>query len=298
MKTIATQVRNKILKNLYEVSFIRDPAEFTYQAALVRHKSDLPVLSSSDRAIVETLETEGVVVTSLEELAIPSTPGLQKAAKKLMPEIPREMTADESEFVVHATSEQIMKSPEIFLWGLEQRLLNIAENYLGLPVAYHGAYFRRDIANKVERKSRLWHMDSEDRKLFKVIVYLNDVNDDNGPFQYLPRDLTSQVAHSLKYKYGYLKDETMQQVISSSNYKSCTGVSGTVVIAGTGSVFHRGKLPLASDRFAVFFDYTSRQPKFPFYCKSSLPMEDLHSLSAMLSESQKQCVFWRHQFQQ
>jgi hypothetical protein len=103
-----------------------------------------------------------------------------------MPKISR-FSGDENEFVVHATNEQMMEYPEIFLWGLEQRLLNIAENYLGLPVAYHGSYFRRDIANQVEKKSRLWHMDSEDRKLFKVIVYLNDINDERGPFQYLPK---------------------------------------------------------------------------------------------------------------
>ncbi|WP_017317485.1 hypothetical protein [Mastigocladopsis repens] len=296
MKTIATQVRNKILKNLYEVSFVRNPAEFAYHVALEKHRSHLPVLSSTDWTIVETLKTEGVVVTSLEELSIPSTPQLLQAAEKLMPKISGVILGDENEFVVHATSQQMMEYPEIFLWGLEQRLLKIAENYLGLPVAYHGAYFRRDIANQVERKSRLWHMDSEDRKLFKVIVYLKDVNDDGGPFEYLPQYLTAKVADSLKYKYGYISDQTMQQVMSSSNYKSCTGLSGTVVIAGTGSVFHRGKIPVASDRFAVFYDYTSRQPKFPFYCKSSLPTEDLHLLSPMFSESQKQCVFWRPQF--
>lgn len=293
MKTIATQVRNKILKNLYEVSFIRDPAEFAYEAALEKHKSHLPVLSSTDWAIVETLETEGVAVTSLEQLSIPSTPQLLEAAKNLMPKIPKVISGDENEFVVHATSEQMMQYPEIFLWGLEQRLLNIAENYLGLPVAYHGSYFRRDIANQVEKKSRLWHMDSEDRKLFKVIIYLNDINDERGPFQYLPKYVTAKVADSLKYKYGYISDKTMQQVISQSNYKSCTGPSGTIVIAGTASVFHRGKKPVDSDRFSVFFDYTSRQPKFPFYCKSSLPMEDLHLLSTKFSEEQKQCVFWR-----
>ncbi|MGH7999621.1 MAG: 2OG-Fe(II) oxygenase, partial [Brasilonema sp.] len=68
-------------------------------------------------------------------------------------------------------------------------------------------------------------------------------------------------------------------------------------IVGTGSVFHRGKRPIADDRLAIFFDYTSRQPKFPFYCKSSLPMEDLYSLYPMFSELQKQCVFWRQQFE-
>lgn len=293
MKTLVTQVRNKILKNIYEVSLIREPAELAYQAALEKHKSHLPTLSSTECAIVQTLNSEGVVVTSLEALSIPSTPQLLQAAKSLIPKIPRAISGKQNEFVVHATSEQIMEYPDIFLWGLEQRLLNIAENYLGLPVAYHGAYFRRDIVKKVETKSRLWHIDSEDRKLFKVIIYLNDINDERGPFQYISKDISSNVVDYLKYKSGYLKDKTLQQVISHSNYKSCIGASGTVVFAGTASVFHRGKIPIDSDRFSVFFDYTSRKPKFPFYCKSSLDIESLHLLSPILSEQQKQYIFWR-----
>ncbi|QDL10007.1 2OG-Fe(II) oxygenase [Brasilonema octagenarum UFV-E1] len=295
MKTLATQVRNKLLMNVYEFSLIKTPAEFAYQAALAKHMSHLPILSSTDQAIVETLNNEGLFITSLEELSIPFTSEILEAAKNLMPKIPRVLCDDEKEFVIHATTQQIMEYPEIFLWGLQQRLLNIAENYFGLPVAYHGAYFRRDLVNEVQKKSRLWHMDREDRKLFKVIIYLNDINDDGGPFQYIPKDITSKVADSLGYKSGYIRDESIQRFVSPSNYKSCTGPSGTVVIAGTSNIFHRGKVPVTDDRFTIFFDYTSRQPKFPFYCKSSLPMEDLDSLSPMFSEHQKRCVFWREE---
>ncbi|MUH01097.1 2OG-Fe(II) oxygenase [Scytonema sp. UIC 10036] len=291
--TIATQVRNRLFKNLYEISFVKNPAELDYQLSVKNYTIKLPALSTADRELVETLNTEGVAITSLEALSIPSAPQMFEAAKNLMLKIPAITCGEKNDYVVHATSTQIMESPEIFLWGLEQRLLNIVENYLGLPVAYHGAYFRRDIANNVEKKSRLWHMDSEDRKLLKIIVYLNDINEDNGPFQYIPQSLTPEVTHALRYKHGYIRDKTMSRAISPSNYRSCTGSAGTVVFAGTASVFHRGKKPVASDRFAIFYDYTSRQPKFPFYCKSSLPEEDLVLLSKKFSEQQKQYVFWR-----
>lgn len=298
MGAIAKQVRNQILKNFYEISFVKNPAELDYQAAVKKYAARLPTLSATDLNLVETLKTEGVVVTSLEALSIPSTPQMLKAVEKIIPEIPKTQSGDKDEYVVHASSQQMMENPEIILWGLEQRLLNIAENYLGLPVAYHGAYFRRDIANTVERKSRLWHIDSEDRRLFKIIIYLNDVDEQSGPFQYIPQPLTSKVARSLGYKHGYIRDKTMQQAISPSYYQSCIGSSGTVIFAGTASVFHRGKIPVTSDRFAVFFDYTSRNPKFPFYCKSSLPQRDLLQLATHLSEHQKQYVFWRQQSSQ
>ena len=291
MTTLVKRVLNKVWRSGYQISFLQNLAEIAYQAALKEHVANLPVLSTSDLNLVKAIKGEGIVVTTLAALSIPSTAQMLQAAKSLMPKLPKSISGDKNEYVVHANSEQMMEYPEIFFWGLEQRLLNIVENYLGLPVAYHGAYFRRDITNEVQQKSRLWHIDTEDRKLFKIIVYLNDVNDDVGPFQYIPQSLTSTVVRDLRYKCGYIQEKTMQQVISSSNWKSCTGSSGTVIFADTASLFHRGKIPTALDRFTIFFDYSSRN--IPFHVKSYLPEEDLLKLATKLSKHQRSCVFWR-----
>ncbi|MBD2774134.1 2OG-Fe(II) oxygenase [Iningainema tapete] len=293
MVTIFTKARNRILSNLYNLSFLQNSAEIAYQTAVKKHLSNLPIISATDKVLVEIIRREGIAITSLEALSIPSTEQMFQAAKSLMVKLPRSITGDRNEFIVHATPEQMMEYPEIFIWGLEQRLLNIVENYLSLPVAYHGAYFRRDIANEVKQKSRLWHIDKEDRKLLKIIIYLNDVNKDGGPFQYLPQSLTSKVARALKYNYTYIDDRQMSKVTSPSDWLSCTGSAGTVIFAGTGSIFHRGKIPVTKDRYTIFFDYTSRQPKHPFYCKSSLPEQDLLLLTTKIAEHQKQYIFWR-----
>ncbi|QIR35385.1 2OG-Fe(II) oxygenase [Tolypothrix sp. PCC 7910] len=288
MSTMFKKVQNKFLRNIYNLPFLQHQAEIEYQKLVKMHIANLPLISAKDKSIVETLNSEGVVITSLAELGISSANKMFQSAQNLMHKISHSIIDDRSGFSVHATSQQMMKHPEIFLWGLEQRLINIVENYLSLPVAYHGAYFRRDIANQVVQKSRLWHIDKEDRKVLKIIVYLHDMNEDTGPFQYLPIPITESVAHLLKYHHGYIQDRTMQQVISPFHYKSCIGPAGTVVFAATGSIFHRGKLPVKSDRFAIFFDYTSRKQKLSFYSTSSLPKEDIALLAKNLSEKQKE----------
>jgi hypothetical protein len=293
MYTLLQKTRNKILKKIDTIPFIRYQAELAYQTLVEKHVINLPVLSKTDFDLVKTIKHEGIVITSLEDLGIPSTLQLLQAAKNLMPKIPQSISGHKNEFVVHASSQQIMEYPEIFLWGLEQRLLNIVENYLGLPVAYHGVYFRRDIANQVEQGSRLWHIDKEARKVLKIIVYLNNMSEDKGPFQYIPQPLTSQIADSLKYTSGYILDQTMQEFVSPTDYKSCIGPVGTVIFAATDSIFHRGKLPIDSDRFAIFFDYTPRQQRQSFYGASSLPHEDLLFLAKNISEQQKECIFWQ-----
>ncbi len=284
------KVQNKFLRNIYNLPFLHHQAEMEYQKLVKMHIANLPLISVADKSIVETLNSEGVVITSLADLGISSASKMFQAAETLMHKIPQMVTDNSNEFVVHATSQQIMAHPEIFLWGVEQRLINIVENYLGLPVAYHGAYFRRDIANQVEQQSRLWHLDKEDKKVLKIIVYLHDMDEDSGPFQYLPISETESVAHLLKYHHGYIQDTTMQQVISPANYKSCLGPAGTVVFAATASVFHRGKLPVKSDRFAIFFDYTSQKHKLSFYSTSSLPLEDVALLAKNLPQKQRDCL--------
>lgn len=294
MKTIVKKAYNEIIRKIYRIPLISNSANIAYQTAIANHINHLPALADNDVSLVKKLQEEGIFITSLTELSIPSTLEMLQSAKQLLPKIPKNLPVNTNEFTIHATSRQMREHSDIFLWGLQNRLLNIVENYLGLSVAYHGAYFRRDINNQVLKKSRLWHLDKEDRKMFKIIIYLNDVNEDGGPFQYIPKFFTSSIAKSLKYDDDYIKDEIMEQVVSSSLWRSCTGVSGTVIFVDTANIFHRGKIPLASDRLSIFFDYTTRQPKHPFYCKSSLTEKDLFAISSNLSENQKQYVFWQH----
>lgn len=293
MHMVWQKIRKRVFQKINQIPFVRHQADIAYQIAVERHKYYLPSISQDDLQLVEKIQTEGVVITSLDNLGILSNSQLLDSAKKLMVKMASNNFIHKNQFVVHATSQQLMEYPQIFLWGLEQRLLNIVELYIGLPIAYHGAYFRRDIANNLEIGSRLWHIDSEDRKVLKIIVYLNDIGESQGPFQYIPQSLTAQVAHSLKYTYGYIQDRTMQKVISPTNYKSCIGNAGTVVFAATGSIFHRGKPPETSDRYTIFFDYTSRRKQDLYYINFTLPDKDLISLSQNLSEQQKQCLFWQ-----
>ena len=193
-KTTSTlkRVRNRVLREIFQIPVFRVPSKLAYEAALDKYVDNLPKLSPTELTLVDAFKSEGIFVTSLEALAIPSTPLLINAAKKLLPKLPKTLSNHKNEYVIHATSAQIMEYPELFLWGVEERLLNILENCIGLPLAYHGLYFRRDLANKIQVKSRQWHIDMEDHCIVKVIVYLNDVSDGGGPFQYIPKIKVSE----------------------------------------------------------------------------------------------------------
>lgn len=294
MVSILKRARNRLVREIYQIRFFRVPAEQSYQKALKEYASHLPTISTTDSVIVDTLKQEGVFATSLANLAIPSTSDLLHASQQILPKLLATPSSSKREYVLKATSNQLMEYPSLFLWGLEERLLNIVENYLGLPVAYYGLYMRRDLANGVLRRTRLWHLDKEDRRMVKIIIYLKDVNHDKGPFQYIPKSLTHTISRLLKYNYGTIKDQEMERVVPPSQWKTCVGPAGTVLLIDPASIFHRGKVPITSDRFTIFFDYTSRKPKHPYYCKSSFSVNELISLSNHLPQYKKDAIFWNH----
>ena len=292
MDKVLLKIRKKILRKIDQHPLTKYHADCFYQKAVKKNLHNLPILSPEDIDLVQILEEEGVFITALDKLAIISTPDLLESAHLIMPKMSQNMLYESQENIIYASSQQIMEYPKIFLWGLEQRLLNIIEHFLGVPVAYQGLYFRQDIANQLEAGSRLWHIDQEDRKILKIIIYLNNISEDDGPFQYISKSLTSNIADSLKYTSGYILDKIMQRFVPAKIHKSCTGTAGTVIIADTASVFHRGKPPIRSDRFTLFFDYTTRRHKQALHGTSTLPYKDLLVLSKYLSKSQKNCIFW------
>jgi hypothetical protein len=271
-----------------------------YQKALKEHESNLPTLDLMEANIVEELDRKGICVTSLESLGIPNTAEFFQAAKKVSQEL-REMAslpAYKGNYEVHATTAQLMKRKEVFYWGLNDRVLKIVESYLRLPVAYDGVYCVLSVADGREIGPRAWHRDREDRRMVKVCVYLNNVNENGGPFQCLQPEINSLVCNSIKHRYKSVFHNEMEEFFSASTSDklvSCTGSAGTVIFVDTAHYYHRGLPPTKSNRCALFFSYFSRRPWHPFFCQRS-PYSDkeINCLAKGLSPHQQACVHWKN----
>jgi hypothetical protein len=272
-----------------------------YVKALRENESALPTLNSMDSRIVDELVRTGIRVTSLESLGIPNTAKMFEAAKKIKESLKENslLPTNKNNSTIYATADELMKYPEIFHWGLEERLLKIAERYLGVPVAYDGILFTMSIADGTEYGVRAWHRDVEDRRMVRLCIYLNDVDEDGGPFQYM-RSETSSLLYDLEndektavYDKQYNKQLKQLSRPSRSDCMTCTGSAGTVIFADTARNYHRGKPPTQSNRFAIFFTYLSRRPLHPYFChRSVLSGKYLHRLIEGLSPAQRACVLW------
>lgn len=281
------RIPNKLKRIFIQFPIVKTVLEFAYEKQLEKYVNYLPEISPEDLTLVDSLHQEGVFVTSLQALKIPSTSLLLTNAEKLLPELLK-FSSNENH-VISLPLFKLIKFPEIFIWGLEEGLLNIIENYIGLPISYHGAHFRREIANGKLIDVRQWHTDVEDHRMVKIIVYLNDVSLNGGPFEYISKHSTSLLRQTLQYSSGFVSDEVIKTLVPTSNWKPCTGRYGTVIFSDTRNVFHRAKPPVVTDRFSITFYYTSRRPR-TIFSKVIFSRDELLEILSRLSRRQRQCI--------
>jgi hypothetical protein len=272
-----------------------------HDKALAGHRAAAPKLDGLDARIVEGLENRGLFVTSLEELALPHHDRLVadgvKLAELFAPQARRRAAAGEP-FLIVPPAWIVEHSPLLYRWGLQDRLLNIAEAYIGLPPAYDGVTVNYTVADGREVSTRMWHRDWEDRRMLKVAIYLHGVDAAGGPFQIITRQDTSQ-SDANGYRYQLAKDADLAALLGPSfadDIVSCEGRRGTVIFNDTARFFHRGRPAVARDRAAVFYSFFAARPRHPFLCeRTGMKRRDIAALVGALPDRQRASALWRQQ---
>ncbi len=190
----------------------------------------------------------------------------------------------------------LSRLPQLFLLGLEPFLLNLVHRYLGSPVAYHGAVLRHSLLDGTSVGPRLWHQDAEDTHVFRMVLYLNDVHEGGGPFEYIPRHL------GITYKKftgvsDAITNDRMAAVVHPDRWQRVIAPAGSVVIADTAKVFHHESLQISAERAVVMFGYSSRKPRRLDLAMSHFPVERVEAqLRSIVPIENVEHVFgWRHQ---
>jgi hypothetical protein len=273
-------------------------ANFHLRSVQLRPSHDL---NKHDRLLVSQLRHEGVATTTLDDLALLGTSTMLSIANRELAHIPRGSTVEfkgeraASSHSVGLNSRKLMVYPDLFMWGLQSRWLELIEDYLRQPVAYLGCAIRREVPNQKQVGVRLWHQDGEDYKVVKVIIYLNDVGEDEGPFEYIPKKQTPSYTQ-FNHINNNIRDHDMAQVVPPHHWKRCLGARGTVVIADTVSVFHHASVP-RKERYSLTMAYTSRAPKNISLCRKWCPYDETEAwlkIQTMLSPRQRKALIdWR-----
>jgi hypothetical protein len=252
-----------------------------YAARLARHADRMPALAAPESGIVAEMRERGVAVRDIDPPA-----DVLACADRLTDVLRHRRTGEPC---AKATPAELAVDPTLFLFGLTPNMLDVAECHLGLPARYLGLEVKRELIDSADggkhETVRRWHLDHEDRRMFKVIVYLSDVDDTAGPFGYVERSNTERIRLLAKHHHDAVSDDDMSTVVPREDWQRATGPRLTAVYADTGQVFHRVFPPTATERYSVTFAYSSRSPYYT-YSRLMLPRRALRQLRSRLTTRQ------------
>src|SRR5262249_19285766 len=141
-------------------------------------------------------------------------------------------------------------SSDPLFYYVASEYLNVAP-VLGFITAWISRPHKNDDAT-LSKSAQLFHVDMSNPAFLKVFVYLNDVDEKNGPHCLVP-GTQSQKPDSL-WRDGRITDAEMQEQIPCEKWDFQIGEAGSVFFVDT-KAFHKGVPLIEGERHLAQFYY-------------------------------------------
>jgi hypothetical protein len=145
--------------------------------------------------------------------------------------------------------------------GVNPRLLDLANAYLEMwsKLEYVDVWYTPPAGGDERKSSQRWHRDFNDRHLLKAFLYLVDVDEETGPFEYVPRSAPGGELDRLwpwrPLGENYPPDDELAQHIDGRSV-TFTAPRGTLIFCNTAG-FHRGGFASAKPRVLATWTWDS-----------------------------------------
>ncbi len=137
--------------------------------------------------------------------------------------------------------------------ALHREILERAVAYFECVPKLTFAKLRASFANDVPpTDTQLFHADSGSFRIFKALIYLQDVSADGGPFEYVSRSHRERFeGWSTRHRFD---EEELRRHYGDGGMRRIPGRAGDVILAeATG--FHRGRKPISDDRGILIVNF-------------------------------------------
>jgi hypothetical protein len=145
--------------------------------------------------------------------------------------------------------------------GINPRLLDLANAYLGMwsKLEYVDVWYTPPADSEDRRSSQRWHRDFNDRHLLKAFLYLVDVDESTGPFEYVPKSAPGGELDRLwpwrPLGENYPPDDEFAERVDGRSV-TFTAPKGTIIFCNTAG-FHRGGFAEANARVLATWTWDS-----------------------------------------
>lgn len=230
----------------------------------VLYRKHPPRLDAFQQRIVRDLRTTGLAVTHLDELFPGENllPVLQRYIQSIEASAKTKGSKPFLQYFWDAVPTLDSQNPFVRI-ALHARTVNIAHAYLGMFGRLYYLTLNRTVpvpAGSGAMGSQRWHRDYDDRRLCKLFIYLNDVDEASGPFTYIPTSIRGlRWGHLFPQRPplgSYPREEELARVINLGEARVNTGRAGTVIFCDT-SGLHRGGYATQKERIMFTAAYRS-----------------------------------------
>ena len=154
--------------------------------------------------------------------------------------------------------------------AFDNRVLDVVNHYLRVwgKLTYLDLWYAMPSGERLSRiGSQRWHRDPEDKRMLKLYLYLADASAASGPLQYIPDSCRGgRYEHTWPRRrpdgIPYPPQETIEAEIGPSNWITCTGPKGTLVLCDT-SGLHRGGINTNGRRVAATWTFVTPASLYP-----------------------------------
>ena len=244
------------------------------RTARERFAASPPQLDDAQQGILAEVQEHGFAVRSFDQLfSAEDWQGIAEQRDRFVSATEADLAAGGEhvrvrpgkEFVVRLQSYGVELGPDDpwFKIVSSRRLLDLANTYVGMwsKLEYVDVWYSVPQPEAAERiSSQRWHRDYNDKHLLKVFLYLVDVDESMGPFQFVAG---SQPGGPYEDAWGwqplgqnYPTEQELESRIPASAVQTFTGPAGTLLFCNTAG-FHRGGFSTTRPRVLATATYSS-----------------------------------------
>lgn len=148
-------------------------------------------------------------------------------------------------------------SPVLFDLVLSDQVLQIVSDYFGeIPILQNIDVWWTP-RNEETRGSQFYHRDtmSWSERQAKFFVNLADIGPDDGPFTFLPADISDKIVRKFGYPPDRVTDDVIFETASPSDEVKVVGPPGTACVLDSSRCLHFGSRCRGGERLVLMFNF-------------------------------------------
>jgi len=162
------------------------------------------------------------------------------------------------------SQEEVFRNKIIHDFCFTDEMLYIVSKYLGgVPTLLSMSLLRSVPRDETFREectgAQYWHLDNVTRPFVRVFIFLNDVDEESGPFTVISKKLTKFIQKKTGYgsffKSMDLSDEEVSSCVSQDEIVKAVGGKGTVLFGDATNCFHYGSRTNSKPRLVFSFSF-------------------------------------------